>query len=180
MAITVNFVGENVVEIPGAVRVTDLGGGEIKIKLLTNPNATWVDQDHKKIPSGTGLTIGGKPDPFVGVFEGSDEWRDDPHSYLNGSRMSIKESTLRATNRVYNEYSWWGTHADFRKGSKKDLAKIVRHLIRDGKGRDEVYRLGGKAVTFYKNGSFDRYSLVELFELAALYDRVIDTPILDG
>jgi hypothetical protein len=185
MALVVNFTeGGNKVIIPGAVEVTDLGHGEISIKLLTTPDKKWVDQKYNRVPSNTGMTFRGHrfsgetvPSAFEYLFDVHDNWSMDPHKYLNGSKMTIAESVTRATNRVYDDTAWWGTYSSLDKGDKKDLARIVKKIIRDGHGRDEVYRLGGKAKTLRKEG-FGKYSLVKLFELAALYDRVITEPVL--
>jgi hypothetical protein len=161
--------------------VRDEGNGQISIKLLTQPNRSWVDNRYGKVPDGASMTFAGRrnylPGAYDGLFDTNDYIRRDPHSYLNGNTMSISESVTRATDRVYSNSGWWGVYDDDAKGEKKDLAKVVKKIIKDGKGRDEVYRLGGKAKSLRKDG-FGRYSLVKLFELAALLDGTISEPVL--
>jgi hypothetical protein len=178
--ITVNFIDNDTVEIPGAVRVQDRGNGQISIKLLTSPLSSWVDQNKNKVPYGASFTVGAGEGAFENLFDVEDNWNMDPHTYVNGNKMSIAESVTRATDKVYDDNNWWGAYTDYNKGNKKDLAHIVYVLIKDAVGRNEVYRLGARAATMWESGTFDRYTLVDLFQLQALLDGLIDSPVFNG
>ena len=184
MAIEVNIVDENTVEIPGAVRVKDNGNGRVVITLLTTPTNKWTDHSTGRIvPSNVHMALdtGSKrtyhDDAYDGLFSVNDNWDYDPHKYANGSKMSIAESVARATDRVYGE-TWM--NYPMSRGNKKDLAKLVHKLIKKGHGRNEVYRLGGRAKNLKETGQFGREKLPRLFELVALQDRLINEPVLGG
>ena len=174
--IEINYIDENTVELNGALQVTDRGG-KLSVKLLTTPTSKWVDNAGKKLNTSAGMTLPTRAvDPYEGVFESQDSITNDPHRYKTSwRRYTVKDSTLRAVNKVYDE-TW--EDFQFSKGDKRDLAKIVVKLIRDAYGRNEIYRLGGRAVNVKNTGAFDRYNLVEIFQWVALMDGVISEPVL--
>lgn len=187
---------ENDIEIPGAVRVKKRPDGTVAITLLADPNKRWVGREGATVPAGSGFTVGGTPGiknymvgAYAGVFTEGDAVAVDGHYYANGNnRLSIAESTTRACERVYHET--WGDYARRynssyalktadERGSKTDLAKIVRKVILNGHGRDEVYRLAGRAKNLKESGGFPRYTLVELFQLSALLDGKLKAPVVE-
>lgn len=183
MAIEVHIIDENTVRIPGAVEIKELGSGRISVKLLTTPISKWVDNHTTNlVPAGTTMGIpAGAKNYEVGAYDfltGADGYNKDLHSYANGNNyLSISESTTRATERIY--HTTWGGYEWLTKGEKKDLARIVHALIKKSVGRDEAYRLAGRAKNLKDTGQFKSNTLVNIMQWAALMDGKIETPVID-
>ena len=73
----------------------------------------------------------------------------DPVYYQNGMNgLTVEESTERAFNKI-----WYDLHGEG-KNNPKDLKDAIRHMIRNGEGRQAVYALAGGIERDYKDGLY--------------------------
>lgn len=79
----------------------------------------------------------------------------DPFEYLDpASRgMTVEDSTERAAGKVYLDT--WSSYDSADCGGYSELEAVVRQVIASGKGRQTVYRIGGKVKNKADSGEFD-------------------------
>jgi hypothetical protein len=184
------MVSANTVEIDGALKVVKNDNGTLSVTLLKTPEAAWASTSGGILSGDAGLTVPTKSRSFstdrtqtsfrragINLPSTRDDIERDPHYYSNGNNgLSVAESTSRVVNRLI--YHTWEPFNTDDIGDPDDVAKIVRRLIKDNKGRDYCYTLGGRAKNMKRDLSLKRYTLVELLQFAALLDGALAAPII--
>lgn len=186
MSINVQMKDANTVVINDAIKVTD-GVNGLEVELLTTPNSAWVDsRGRRRVPNGAGMMFADsrrsmatmeRHEPTQVASPDSDAIDRDPHYYRNGNNgLTIAESARRVVEKLY--YGTWGDFTIVETGTPNDINKVVRHIIRNNKGRDYAYTLGGRVKNLKQSKGFERYTCAKLLEWAALMDGALDTPVL--
>lgn len=182
MAININMVDKDTVILNDVLRIKD-GPNGLQVKFLTTPGSKWVDNAGNGVPSGgtveyptrSWATLAGQPATQV-ASPGTDALTYDPHYYRNGNNgLTVAESARRVVERLY--YQTWGNFTPDATGEPDDINKVVRELIRNNKGRDYAYTLGGRVKNMKEGKGFDSYTCAEVFQWAALMDGAIEKPV---
>lgn len=199
-AVEFTYDGSKISVEGGALEISKDASG-LKLKFNRTPSSAWSTAG-RKVGSDFGVKIDDaeslrhsnsyalttpsateekRPEWLLDGKRELNDWDRDPHwykgTYSNG--YTVKNSVDRAYDHVL--YNNWESHSiQYRQRKTGDLKKVIRAMIVNGAGRDNVYKLAGAIATDCRKGivktSKDR-TATDILNMAAYMNGYLNAPV---